>query len=88
MVIVKENLKDLLEKYIVRINFKKTDGTDRTMVCTLRDDLIGVYEKKTSRERKPNENILSVWDLEKDSHRSFRIDSLISYSVVEEGYEL
>lgn len=84
----KHTLKELLHKSILSINFTKADGTLRKMVCTLREDLVQPHEKKTTRVKKPNENILAVWDVNKDAFRSFKLDSLIDYQVLEEGYEL
>jgi hypothetical protein len=84
----KTNLKDLLKKNIVIVNFTKTDGSKRTMKCTLKEDVVKPHVKKTEKSKTPNENILSVWDVEKDAFRSFRVDSIIDYQKSEEGYEL
>lgn len=86
--ITKNDLKQLLSKKILRVKFKKKDQTEREMHCTLRSDVIPVYEKKTDKVKKPNENILAVWDLDRDGFRSFKLDSLIDYQVMMEGYEL
>ena len=82
------SIKSLLKKNILSIKFKKQDGTERTMKCTLLADMLPFYEKKTERVKTPNENVLCVWDVEKNDFRSFRIDSLTEYSIVREGYEL
>ena len=84
----KDTLKDLLKRKIVQITFKKKDGTERVMKCTLQEDLVPIYEKKTERVKKQNDETLAVWDLEKDSFRSFKLDSVIDYRTLEEGYEL
>ena len=86
--ITKEEIKDLLKRKIVNVKFKKKDGSERVMKCTLLSDLVPVYEKKTERTRPENEEALAVWDLEKEAFRSFKIDSVIDYQVLEEGYEL
>lgn len=65
----------------VRVTFTKKDGTERDMLCTLKEDVIVPYEKKTEREKVPNEEVLSVWDVEKNSWRSFRFDSIIKINV-------
>ena len=88
MQITKQELKDLLKRKVVQITFKKKDGTERVMKCTLQEDLVPIYEKKTERVKKLNEETLAVWDLEKDSFRSFKVDSVIDYRALEEGYEL
>ena len=84
----KEMLKDLLKKSVVEFKFKKTDGSERILKGTLASDIVPVYEKKTERKKRENDNVLAVWDIEKDEFRSFRINSLISYQALEEGYEL
>jgi hypothetical protein len=72
----------------MKVVFKKIDGTERTMTCTLMKKLLPVNEgKKTEKLKKQNENVLSVWDLEKRAFRSFRVDSLIDYSVIQKEYE-
>ena len=88
MVINKNELKQLLKKKTVEIKFKKKDGSDRTMTCTLVSDVVPVYEKKTERTRPENDNVLAVWDLDKEAFRSFKLDSIIEYKVLQEGYEL
>jgi hypothetical protein len=87
--ITKSKLIDILSNQIVQIKFKKKDQTERIMNCTLREDIVKPYVKKTEKTKIPaNENVLPVWDLEKNAFRSFRIDSLTDYSIVREGYEL
>jgi hypothetical protein len=86
--ITKDTLKDLLKKKVVNVKFKKKDGSERVMKCTLLSDLVPIYEKKTERTRPENEGTLAVWDLEKEAFRSFKIDSVIDYHTIEEGYEL
>jgi hypothetical protein len=88
MTTTKNTLKDLLKRKILKITFKKKDGTERTMNCTLLEDMVPLYEKKTERVKKDNENVLAVWDLDKEAFRSFKLDSLIEYQVLQEGYEL
>jgi hypothetical protein len=87
--ITKDKLKDLLKQNVVSISFTKTDGTDRTMLCTLKSNLLPVIESKEGTKKKAeNENVLSVWDLEKDAFRSFRLNALKRYDLIEEAYEL
>jgi hypothetical protein len=76
----KDILISLLKNEIVEVKFNKVDGTERIMKCTLREDHVVPYEKTSEgREKKVNENIISVWDLENDGWRSFRFDSVISF---------
>ena len=67
------------------MTFTKSDGTEREMKCTLKEEFIQQYEKKTDRVRKENEDVLSVWDLDNNGWRSFRVDSIkhIDFDLVE-----
>ena len=60
----------------VTVVFEKKDGTLREMRCTLKD--VPQYERKTESEtpRKKNDEVISVYDLDKSDWRSFRIDSV------------
>lgn len=62
------------------VNFEKKDGTLREMRCTLKD--VPEYDRKTESEtpRKKSEGTMSVFDLDKQEWRSFRIDSVKSIS--------
>ena len=60
----------------VTVYFTKKDGTERKMDCTLKEENIVQYEKKTERVRTLNEETCPVFDLEKNEWRSFRYDAL------------
>jgi hypothetical protein len=74
----KDYILSLLKSDILNVTFKKVDGTERLMKCTLREDHIKPVEKTTDRQKKINEDIITVWDTEKDGWRSFRYDSIIA----------
>jgi len=78
MELSKTNIQNMLKHGVVNVKFTKTDGSERDMKCTLMDELIKPHEKKTDREKKENDNVVSVWDVEKEGWRSFRYDSIIS----------
>ena len=69
-------LSGILKTLEMNITFTKKDGSERKMLATLKSDKIPAYEKKTDREKKVNETILSVFDLDKQEWRSFRLDSI------------
>ena len=73
----KSNIKNMLTTDIVNVKFKKTDGSERLMKCTLLEGWVKEYEKKSEKTRPVSEDTLSVWDVEKDGWRSFRYDSII-----------
>ena len=60
----------------VTVVFEKKDGTLREMRCTLKD--VPQYDRKTESEttRKKNDEVMSVYDMDKSEWRSFRIDSI------------
>ena len=60
----------------VTIYFTKKDGTVRKMDCTLKEENIVQYEKKTERVKTLNEETCPVFDLEKNEWRSFRYDAI------------
>lgn len=77
----KTEYKEALQNGVYDVKFIKADGTERVMTCTLMPSFLPentVNEEATP--RKENDNVISVWDLEKFGWRSFRIDSVISFN--------
>jgi hypothetical protein len=66
-----------LENGVVNIEFSKSDGTIRKMRATLNSNLFAY--KAANTERKRNENVLPVWDMDKSGWRSFRFHNLVSW---------
>jgi hypothetical protein len=58
----------------VTVTFEKKDGTIREMNCTLKD--VPAYVPKTEVVRKKSESTISVFDIDNQDWRSFRIDSV------------
>ena len=58
--------------------FKKVDGTQRTMKCTLNEALLPP-RTLTQSDRKVNDGIQAVFDLESNQWRSFKWDNFISF---------
>jgi len=58
----------------VSVTFTKKDGTERVMKCTLDEGVVPAVETKGT--KKSNDEVLAVWDTEKNAWRSFRIDSI------------
>jgi hypothetical protein len=67
-----------------RVIFKKTNGEERDMICTLREDAIPQASKSDPLSQKKvravNEEVVPVWDVNAQGWRSFRVDSVISFS--------
>jgi hypothetical protein len=71
----REWLTTLLREQQVIVTFNKKDGDQRIMTCTLNQDLIPENKKpKTKPEddnKKKNENVLAVYDINAEGWRSF-----------------
>ena len=70
-------LKAILREYVLKITFTKKDGSERIMLCTLREDNIIPYEKKTDviKVKKDDGNI-TVWDVENSSFKRVIVSSI------------
>ena len=80
----KDEFKKILKEAVVTVNFKKKDNTKRKMVCTLNEDYLPdlsdeITEGVSKKSKTESADAISVWDLEKQAWRSFRIDSIINY---------
>lgn len=88
LIVVREDLIDILRDHVVTVTFTKRDGTERKMNCTLRSDMIPEATKSEplSQEkiRQLNEEVVPVWDCDKEGWRSFRVDSIITYKLKDE----
>jgi len=62
----------------VKVTFIKKDGTERTMLCTLDENVVPPIEKKTERVKTSSEEVLPVYDLDAKGWRSFRLDSILT----------
>lgn len=78
---------EMIEKLVngkCKVIFTKKDGTERTMMCTLSEDMIPQATKddplSQKKVRAVNEEVLPVWDVEAEGWRSFRVDSVVSFS--------
>ena len=66
----------VLKEHPVELKFEKKDGSIREMNATLKEDMVIAYEKKTEKEKVVNEEVLPVFDIDKQEWRSFRLDSI------------
>lgn len=77
----KETIKQILQQTVGTVVFTKADGSERTMKCTLQESFLPISENKESTKTKSeNQDVLSVWDIESQGWRSFRLDSIISFA--------
>lgn len=79
----KADIVGMLSERVVTVKFKKVDGSERTMQCTLLQSMIPQVTKTASennttiKERKENDAVVAAWDVEAEGWRSFRVDSII-----------
>lgn len=81
-------LTGILREGRMNIEFIKVDGTKRLMHCTLKSDLIPQVIVETVEDetaapktpRKQNDEIIRVWDLEKEGWRSIKLETINSFS--------
>jgi hypothetical protein len=73
-------IKGLLKDGVVEVTFIKSDGTERVMKCTLKDEVISEHwtPKLEDGQHKHSEDVLPVFDVEAKGWRSFRFDSIKS----------
>ena len=69
-----------LRKRDCRVIFKKVNGEERNMICTLREDIIPVTTSDKNTSDTTSTNTIRVIDVDKNEWRSFRVDSVISFS--------
>ena len=69
---------DVLKAHIVNVTFIKTDGSRRVMRCTLKSDLVPPVASAESSPRTRPDEIVTVYDLDKRSFRSFNINRVES----------
>jgi hypothetical protein len=76
------NLKTALSEGVVKVSFTKVDGERRDMTCSLSSALLPQPKIDSESKKRHNDDVLAVFDTEKQAWRSFRIDSVIEWSYV------
>ena len=83
MKLTKEELLGKLRDRVCEVTFTKVNGETRIMPCTLRADIVPAYERKTPvKEATEKESAtISVWCIDKQAWRSFRVDSVTDFKI-------
>ena len=69
-----------LQESQCRVIFKKINGEERDMQCTLMESVLPKLQSKPdAKERQPNETIIRAFDINKQEFRSFKVDNVISF---------
>lgn len=73
-----EELVSKLKREEVEVTFTKVDGSERVMRATLMESKLPKidYVEKSSTKPK-NTSVISVWDLDNEGWRSFRVANVI-----------
>ena len=69
-----------LEKNVMQITFDKVNGEERLMHCTLHETFI---PETSVNNKKKNNEVLPVWDVDIGAWRSFRLDSVTNVTKLE-----
>lgn len=88
--LVKDLLYPLLRNEVLEVEFRKVDGKTRKIVCTRNwentrvkiPSINFVYTTNHNSLHHKNPDVCKVWDINKQSWRSFRFDAVISVAVV------
>lgn len=77
----KEAIISQLHEKICKIVFTKANGDNRIMHCTLQESMLPpqVDVEEHIQKKKPNPDVLAVWDVEAKGWRSFRWDSVTDF---------
>lgn len=83
MKLTKDEIVEALKANVCEVTFTKVNGEVRVMPCTLREDVVPAYERKTPvKEATGKESAtLSVWCTDKAAWRSFRVDSVTKLEI-------
>ncbi len=82
----REALVKSLQKNIMSVVFTKKNGDERTMHCTLSEYILPEITGDST--KKENLEVVTVWDIDKDAWRCFRLDSIKDLKVIEKAEEL
>lgn len=84
----KIELKKMLMTNVIDVEFEKADGSIRTMKATLDPAVLPepvANDEEINRNRKVNEEVCVVWDVEANGWRSFRWDRFKAFQLKLEG---
>ena len=80
----RQEMIEQLQKRDCRVIFKKINGEERDMQCTLQEDVLPPAKKNDpltqKKVRAVNEETIVAWDINKGAFRSFRVENVISFS--------
>lgn len=75
----KSEMSEVLKNNVCVVSFEKVDGEFRKMKCTLMESYLPKSESSKGTPRIFPDDVLPVWDIEKEAWRSFRVDKVLSF---------
>ena len=89
----REELMELLRKEVAVVTFKKLNGDERTMPCTLIESFLPPAKKDDpitqKKVREISDKVCPVWAIESKGFRSFRYDRVTNIEVIDkEDYKV
>ena len=82
----KEQLLEMLHKEVVEVTFKKLNGDERKMPCTLIASFLPPAKKddplSQKKVRELSDKVCAVWAVESKAFRSFRYDRVTKVEVI------
>lgn len=82
-------LTEKLKRGICMVSFTKVDGTQRTMPCTLREDLLPPARADDPASQKKVRDIsnavMVVWCTDRGAWRSFRVENVTGIQELNDG---
>ena len=79
-----EALINQLKTAVYEVKFTKVNGEQRVMPCTLCAEFLPEAEAtRAQTDREPNKTVIRAYAIDKQAWRSFRVENVISTSLVE-----
>ena len=76
---------DNLKGNVCEVTFNKVNGDQRVMTCTLKEEMLPPAKKDEpltqKKVREINENVVSVWDVNAQGWRSFRVANVTGFEI-------
>jgi len=81
----RDKMVDLLHRgHYCRVNFIKADGSNREMRATLNVASMPLTEiHENNKPSTYSKEVVRVWDIDKGAWRSFRVDSVVTFDMVQ-----
>ena len=73
---VRSELQTQLQTEVLEVTFTKVNGDKRVMNCTLMEGILPSNTTENKTDKKVNEDILSVWDVDANGWLSFRMNAV------------